>query len=283
MESLSMSTVCSSIRLKCNISFFIVFIFTLTNGFSQTREVKTEFIKGISMVKIPAGTFEMGAQSEWGEWTEKPVHTVTLDGFYMSKTHVTQAQYEAMMGKNPSHFTGDDNLPVDSVDWFDAAKFCNRLNDYAGFERCYDEETWDCDFSKNSFRLPTEAEWEYACRAGTTTMFNLGDTWRDLDRAGWYCGNSGGKTHPVGRKEPNAFGLYDMHGNMWEWCNDYWMENYYDYSPAHNPRGPDYSFARVVRGGRFYGSVRHNRAAIRGGNSPDNGYSASGFRLVRSP
>ncbi len=262
--------------------FLAMFLFAATSEQVPAQETVSEIIEGITMIGIPAGSFEMGGRSAWAEWTEKPVHTVTLDAFYLSETQVTQAQYQSVTGENPSHFRYDDALPVESVSWYDAVRFCNLLSDRAGIDRCYDEETWECDFNNNGFRLPTEAEWEYACRAGTTTMYWSGDTYRDLARAGWYQAVSGAKTHLVGTKSPNPWGLYDMHGNIWEWCNDWWMENYYDITPENNPHGPGYSFARIARGGRFYSSARHSRAAIRGGISPDYTGSGYGFRLARN-
>ncbi len=265
------------------ICFYICFLFFTGAGFARAEKPAAEIIEGITIFSIPAGSFEMGGTSEWSEWTEKPVHKVTLDAFNMSITQITQAQYRAITGVNPSHFTYSGNLPVETVSWFDAVKFCNLLSDRAGFERCYSEKTWKCDFSKNGFRLPTEAEWEYANRAGTASMYWSGDSYKDLARVAWYQAVSGSKTHPVGTKPPNTFGLYDMHGNVWEWCNDWWMENYYEISPEHNPRGPGYSFARVVRGGRFYSSARHSRSAIRGGIPPDSRSSGYGFRIVRCP
>lgn len=136
------------------------------------------------MVLILPGSFEMS--SEDGVINEKPVHIVTLSGFEMSSTEVTQELYKTVMGKNPSLFTWDSGLPVENVSWYDAVRFCNNLSKIEGFDPCYNQTTWDCDFSKNGFRLPTEAEWEYACRAGSTTYYSNGDSREDLDKIGWY-------------------------------------------------------------------------------------------------
>ncbi|MFC1561009.1 SUMF1/EgtB/PvdO family nonheme iron enzyme [Candidatus Latescibacterota bacterium] len=231
------------------------------------------------MVSIPAGNFQMGSTT--GEAYEQPVHTVTLSAFEMSTTEITQGQYTAIMGSNPSYFTGDDNLPVEMVDWYDAVKFCNRLSDRVGLEQCYDESTWECDFSKTGFRLPTEAEWEYACRAGTTTKYYTGDTESDLARAGWYSGNSGSKAHPVGQKESNAWGLYDMHGNIWEWCHDWYDSEYYTKSPTNNPTGIQSGLYRVNRGGRWDYSAGGCRSAMRAGHDPNLKHNTLGFRIVR--
>ena len=239
-------------------------------------------IAGLSMIQIPGGSFLMGSDAKYATWVEQPVHEVELDGFWMSRTQVTQEQYEIIMGNNPSHFSGFENLPVEQVSWFDAASFCNRLSDQAGFDRCYDVESWECDFDANGFRLPTEAEFEYAARAGSGTKFWSGDGYYDLSRIAWFQGNSGSKTHPVCTKPANPFGLCDMHGNVWEWCNDWWMENYYQISPKSNPRGPGYSYAKVCRGGRFFSSARHTRISIRGAAAPDMVSDGYGFRVVRS-
>ncbi len=138
---------------------------------------------GITFVSIPAGSFLMGSNN--GDDDEKPVHTVTLDGFEMGATEVTQGQYGEVMGENPSSFTGDDTLPVDKATWFNAAKFCNKLSEREGLEKCYDDSLQTRNFAANGFRLPTEAEWEYACRAGTSTQYNTGSDESDLVRAGW--------------------------------------------------------------------------------------------------
>lgn len=173
-------------------------------------------------------------------------------------------------------------------------KFCNKLSDAEGLESCYNESTWACDFSKSGFRLPTEAEWEYACRAGTETKFytgnNLssdGSTSTDLDRAGWYnisylSNGSFPGEHPVSQKTPNAWGLYDMHGNVMEWCNDWHDENYYESSPYADPTGPTSGFGRVLRGGSWGNYASECRSAFRGGSTPDgSSNSFIGFRVVR--
>ena len=171
-----------------------------------------------TMVAIPSGNFQMGSLE--GGSNEQPIHAVALSAFYMSSTEITQGQFQARMGTNPSYFTGDDSRPVENVTWFDAVTFCNMLSTNQGLEPCYNLSTWTCDFSKNGYRLPTEAEWEYACRAGTTTRYHTGDNESNLALAGWYGGNSSSTLHPVAQKQGNPWGLYDMHGNVWEWCND---------------------------------------------------------------
>ena len=204
---------------------------------------KSEIIEGIKMINIPAGSFMMGHEYKYDPAQpenvnryypdEQPVHRETVKALQLGETTITQKQYEKISGKesNRSAVKGN-NLPVTNIGPYEIMLYCNALSRAAGFESCYDEkvrrrtpEYLKCDFSKNGFRMPTEAEWEYACRAGTTTHFFTGNTESDLDRAGWYYGNSDGKIHPAGQKESNAWGLYDMHGNVFEFCNDDWNPN----------------------------------------------------------
>jgi len=199
--------------------------------------------------------------------SEKPAHSITLTRpFYMGKWVVTQQKYVAVIGANPSGFKGRDN-PVETVSWDDAQAYCKKLA----------EQT------KQTVRLPTEAEWEYACRAGTTTTYHSGDAEADLARVAWYAANSKNTTHPVGQKEPNAFGLYDMHGNVWQWCQDWYGEDYYGKSEAENPQGPAQGAGRVLRGGSWYYPPGRCRAADRIGNDPDFRYNSVGFRVVVVP
>ncbi|HUU28405.1 MAG TPA: SUMF1/EgtB/PvdO family nonheme iron enzyme, partial [archaeon] len=258
-------------RLKTNTA-------TGSSGWSSTVDMIVNSIS-ITMVSIPEGIFQMGSNT--GLDTEKPVHMVTLTAFEMSEYEITQAQYEAITGVNPSYFTGDYNHPVENVSWYDAVTFCNKLSETEGLEPCYDLSTWECDFSKNGYRLPTEAEWEYAARAGTSTNYYTGNSESELDRAGWYSGNSGNTTHPVGGKENNAFGLYDMHGNVWELCNDWYSSIYYSQSPGWNPAGPQTGASRAARGGCWGYGADYSRSASRGSNRPDGKDLYIGFRVVR--
>ncbi len=195
-----------------------------------------------TFVQIPAGEFMMG--SENGRDDEKPVHKVRISQpFEMGKYQVTQEQWQAVMGDNPSYFKGEANLPVEQVSWDDVQEFLKRLN------------------AKNNgyqYRLPTEAEWEYACRAGTT-----GDYAGNIDEMAWYGKNSGVKTHPVRQKKPNLWGLYDMHDNVREWCADWYGENYYQQSSEVDPIGPSTGSGRVLRGGCWYLYAAYLRAANR--------------------
>ena len=254
-------------------------------SYSQSANVvkliKPEEIYGIKLVPVPAGTFRMG--SEDMEDDEKPARTIRVNGFEMSATEITQRQYESVMGENPSHFAGNDDFPVERVTWYDAVKFCNALSVHKGLDRCYNETTWKCDFAKNGFRLPTEAEWEYACRAGTTTEYYTGDNEKGLAGAGWYGydkGNSNKSTHPVARKEPNAWGLYDMHGNVFEWVNDWYGE--YDSDSIENPVGPDSATYKVLRGGSWFSLANYCRSAFRINDRPERTSNFSGFRIVMS-
>jgi len=213
---------------------------------------------GMELVLLPSGEFEMGST----EYGEEPVHTVKISKpFYMCSTEVTQAQYEAVMGKNPSNFKAKD-LPIETVSWEDAVEFCKKLSEK----------------EKKSYRLPTEAEWEFACRAGTKTVYYSGDNEKDLDDVAWFKDNSDRTTHPVGKKKPNAFGLYDIHGNVWEWCSDWYR--HYPSKSAIDPTGPTSGVLRVGRGGGWDGSARFCRSAHRRGASPGNRDDGLGFRAV---
>ena len=231
-----------------------------------------------TIVSIPEGSFQMGSTVFANE---QPVHTVTLSSFDIGMYEITQGQYEAITGNNPSHYNGDDTMPVEMISWHNAVEFCNLLSTDQDLEPCYNLTTWTCDFSKNGYRLPTEAEWEYACRAETTTHYYNGDNESDLADVGWYNVNSGSTTNPVGQLEANAWGLYDMHGNVGEYCNDWFDSVYYSYSPEMNPVGPKSGTTRTGRGGSWAESATDLRSANRNNPNPSTGYSTWGFRVVR--
>lgn len=244
----------------------------------EVRYVYSEVEVEFEMAVIPPGTFWMGSRN--GERDERPVHEVTVDGFLIGVREVTQQQYRDIMNTNPSRFKSPAN-PVEQVSWEMAAVFCNKLSEFSGLSACYDEDTWECDYSRNGFRLPTEAEWEYACRAGTTSEYHTGNNLTDLSYAAWLHENSDGSTHPVGSKSKNNWGLYDMHGNVWEWCNDWYDENYYLDSPRYNPAGPESGKFKIMRGGGWIYYPKPARSAFRGYEKPQYRFDYIGFRVVR--
>lgn len=241
---------------------------------------------GIEMVLIRGGEFIMGDNR--GEDDEKPAHKVKISAFYMDKYEVTQEAYEGMMGRNPAKFksaTGG-NKPVERVSWFGAIQYCNMRSLREGLSPCYNLETLECNYKADGYRLPTEAEWEYACRAGTGTRYSFGNTPGKLGRYAWFKENANKTSHPVGQKRPNPWGLYDMHGNIWEWCNDYYSENHYQKSGGENPHGPSTGEERVLRGGSWANGAESLRCWRRYSETPGFadvcfGYEAYGFRCVR--
>jgi formylglycine-generating enzyme len=233
------------------------------------------------MVRIPEGRFQMGDDQE----VDAKLHPVVVSTFFMDKTLVTQEQYEKTMGENPSRWKGGKN-PVEQVRWSDAVRFCNKRSERERLRPCYDLKTWKCDFDADGYRLPTEAEWEYACRAGTSTAYFFGDDPAKLGDYGWFDKNSGGHPRPVGQKQPNAWGLFDICGNLWEWCNDFYRVDYYGESPLTDPRGPDAGQTKVVRGGAWRFSAQRCRSGYRYNENPGYadvcfGYDIYGFRCVR--
>lgn len=233
------------------------------------------------MVQIPGGKFMMGDKDE----VDAPPHEVVVGSFSMDKHLVTQEQFQKVMGANPSRWKGDKN-PVEQLRWSDAVKFCNKRSELEGLQPCYDLKTLQCNFEVNGYRLPTEAEWEYACRAGTTTAYFLGDSPAKLGDYAWFDKNSGGHPRPVGQKQPNPWGLYDMAGNVWQWCNDFYKVDYYQEAPRENPRGPNEGQNKVLRGGAWRFSADNCRSGYRYNESPGYadvcfGYDIYGFRCVR--
>jgi sulfatase modifying factor 1 len=229
-----------------------------TTAAPQVVQTKT----GIEMVAISGGWFEMGSKK--GGADESSVHKVWVDPFLMDRYEVTQEQYVKLVGANPSSFT-EARRPVDTITWIHAVLYCNLRSRAEGLQPCYDEEnqTWECNFKANGYRLPTEAEWEYACRAGTETEYYFGSRARSLKKYAWYAENSFKKTHPVGQKRPNPWGLYDMYGNVAEWCNDVYDTNYYKRSPSKNPRGPEAGEIKVLRGGGWQDGMDSLRSSWR--------------------
>ncbi len=220
----------------------------------------------IEMVWVSGGTFSMGATTEQSGDAysdEIPAHRVTLGGYYIGKYEVTQKLWKAVMGSNPSRFKGD-NLPVENVSWNDVQEFIRKLNQLTG----------------KSYRLPTEAEWEYAARGGGSSLVYKYSGSNNIGSVAWYRGNSGYGTHPVGSKSPNELGIYDMSGNVWEWCQDWYDNGYYDKLPQRNPTGPTSGVHRVCRGGSWYDDDRSCRVSNRSRSNSSNRRNYLGFRLV---
>ena len=237
---------------------------------------------GAAMVLLPAGEFVMG--SAGGDEDESPARRVRVRAFHIDTREVTQKHYEGLMGKNPAKFKGPDR-PVEQLSWSAAIKYCNARSLREGRTPCYDPATGACDHQADGYRLPTEAEWEYACRAGTTGDYAFAGGAARLGRHAWFERNAGKTTHPVGIKRPNRWGLYDMHGNVAEWCNDRYAEQY-DRADATDPRGPTTGAERVLRGGSWRSPAGRCRSAARDSEPPGLtdvcfGYEAYGFRCVR--
>ena len=240
---------------------------------AQTANVPDNF------VRINGGTFTMGSPAnEPGRDSDEVQHQVTVSSFYMGKYEVTQREWFDVTGTNPSSFKGD-NLPVETINWFDAVAYCNKRSQKEGLTPAYTINGRNVTWNKNAngYRLPTEAEWEYACRAGTITAYNTGDTING--NTGWYSANSGNTTHPVGQKPANRWGLHDMHGNVAEWCWD-WYGTYPTRAQT-DPTGASSGSFRVIRSGYWYYTAVGVRSALRGRNIPSNRYDDLGLRLVR--
>jgi formylglycine-generating enzyme required for sulfatase activity len=240
---------------------------------------------GVGMVLIPGGSFAMG--SRFGKDDEGPVHTIKLDAFLMDRYLVTQEQYEKLALPNPAHFKGADR-PVEMIPWDKAAMYCNARSREEGLEPCYDEDTGECHYQAPGYRLPTEAEWEYACRAGKDSDYFFGNESRLAVDHAWFADNANKQTHPVGQKKPNPWGLFDMIGNVAQWCNDIYAKDYYSHSPSDNPHGPTEGDKNVLRGGAWNSSVTALRSAARVGETPGMqdacfARDAIGFRCVRRP
>jgi len=242
--------------------------------------------QGNAMVLVEGGTFQMGEGVVGGFFGKGPVHTVVINSFYMSRYEVTQREWREMIGSTPSHFTGD-NLPVENVSWSQAVAYCNLRSIKEGLTQVYrgldKPDSITCNWNANGYRLPTEAEWEYAARGGRNQNLYAYSGSNDVDAVAWHETNSGGRTQPVGQKQPNALGLYDMCGNVWEWCWNWFDKNYYASSPVNNPRGWDPQGAlyqsRVVRGGCWSYVLG---VTSRGARPPAHRENIIGFRVVRN-
>jgi len=246
----------------------LIMMLCLFSPYSTVFCEKTDYdskVLGIEWIKISAGEFQMG--SNGGNPNEKPVHTVYLDSYHISKTEVTFAQYDKFCSdtgrkKSLDSGWGRGNRPVIYVSWEDAVAFCKWLSRKIG----------------KNIHLPTEAQWEYAARGGNKSKGSKYSGSNDIESVAWYTKNSGAKTHPVGQKNPNELGIYDMSGNVSEWCSDRYGDNYYSNSPRNNPAGPSSGIFRVYRGGSLAG---HCWSTIRYGTFPSSRYYFMGFRLAR--
>lgn len=215
---------------------------------SNIYPIKVNFIPKIDTVEIAGGNFIMGSSD--GLKDEQPEHEVSITGtLIVSKYEISQRIFTQVMGYNPS-IIKDNRLPVDSIEWNVAVDFCNKLSELYGLTPVYtftgNNALWDT--LANGWRLPTEAEWEYLCKAGSNSDYSGSNV---VDHLGWYSMNSGLQSHPIGTKQANFFGIYDMHGNVWEWCWDWYSSEYYLYSPKTNPKGPTDGTKRVARGGSY--------------------------------
>jgi len=231
------------------------------------------------MILVDEGTFTMG--SDKGRPDERPMHWVTIDSFLIGRYEVTQELWENVMGTNPSNFKGS-KRPVEKVSWYDAIEFCNKLSEREGLQKAYSSNGYNttCDFKANGYRLPTEAEWEYAAKGGNKSMGYKYSGNYDIEAVAWYSRNSLDKTHDVGTKQSNELGLYDMSGNVWEWCWD-WNTDYNSGSET-NPRGPNEGIVRGYRGGGWDDSAEYCRVTYRGCDYPESRNLYRGFRLART-
>ncbi len=228
-------------------------------------EAYTDPETNMEFIPVTGGCYQMGDTFGDGSSDEKPAHEVCVDDYYIGKFEVTQGQWRTIRGNNPSSFSDcGDNCPVEEVSWNDIQDYIRILNQRTG----------------KTYRLPTEAEWEYAARSGGKSEKYSGGN--DLDSVAWYESNAGSQTHPVGQKQPNGLGIYDMSGNVWEWCQDWYDENYYKSNPKDNPQGPSSGSVRVLRGGSWGYHATYSRAAFRSWFTPDLRSYNVGFRLART-
>jgi formylglycine-generating enzyme required for sulfatase activity len=271
-----------NLAMKRSLSFFsvVLVLFYLLVLLDQAKAQAPKEITnsiGMKLVLIPKGTFMMGSpESEEGRQKDETQHEVTISkDYYLGVYEVTQAQYEKVMGKNPSYFQGpkvgneNADLPVENVSWDDTVEFCKKLSDLPEEKK-----------AGRLYRLPTEAEWEYACRAGSKTAYAFDDEEGLLPEYGWFKRNSSDRTHTVGLLEPNAWGLYDMHGNVWECCSDRYGD--YPKGAVSDPSGPKVGSFRVFRGGSWFFGAAHCRSANRYWYDPSSRYHVNGFRLALS-
>lgn len=237
----------------------------------------------IEMVTVAGGSFQMGDSLVDGFINERPIHSVTLSSFAISKFEVTQHSWVQTFGTNPAKFWGDNN-PVESISWSDAINYCNTRSTLEGFTQCYKTVNGivTCDFNADGYRLPTEAEWEYAARGGNLSKNTKYSGSSDLKEVAWFYTYSENITHTVGTKKSNELGVYDMSGNVWEFCWDYFDANYYSQSAIQNPKGPAQGQSRVMRGGSWTDDTIFNRVFYRNYYNQNSKGTNVGFRIVRN-
>jgi formylglycine-generating enzyme required for sulfatase activity len=274
---------------------FLLLLSLCCTQLPQDNGILARIVTGSGAMKyLPGGSFTMGSIIDS---SALPIRNVTVSPFYIDSTEVTQGQYVALLHVNPSYHPAESDLPAENMTWFDALLFCNARSNAEGFDTvyrydsisgnpgngCTDLKSLMRDTSRNGYRLPTEAEWEYACRAGTNTLFfwgndTVGDT---LSRYSWNTNNALLQTHAAAGKLPNAWGLYDMSGNVGEWCEDWFLKGY-STNDTLNPAGPASAFgSRVVRGGSFVSYVGYLTSGARGASFPATPWADRGFRCVR--
>jgi len=240
------------------------------------------------MVSLPGGEFIMGSNK--GNADEAPAHKVRISAFLIDKYEVTHEMFRKAQLPNPSRWQDNPNKPVERVRWRDAKQYCNERSLLEGLKPCYDEKSadWDCDYAANGYRLPTEAEWEYACRAGEDGPYDFGPPDK-LRQYAWFADNGAEKTHPVGEKKPNRWGIFDLYGNVSEWCEDVYTPTHYKESALmdpHGPPNPGKDVKRVMRGGSWKASADMCRATFRQGQQTGDSDACfftdyCGFRCVR--
>ncbi len=271
----------SNVRL-----ILVVFLSIIFSVSTTTAEEKTFITTNADMefVLVKGGTFKMGnTYEEDGFEDELPVHQVTLSDYYISTYEVTQSEWQDVMGSNPSSFKGK-MKPVENVSWFDAIEFCNKLSEKEGLNPCYQIKRNNnviCDWTANGYRLPTEAEWEYAARGGIESQGYMYAGSNSIDEVGFYKGNSMSMSHSTGSKKPNELRIYDMSGNVWEWCWD-WYTNSYSDGAGNNPKGVEFGVERCRRGGSWAQISKSSRSSNRLGTPPELKFNYVGLRLVKT-
>jgi len=262
-----------------NLWILVIFTVLIVMGCSESSTEPEIVSIEREMLLVTGGSFEMGNDQADGNANEYPQHAVSVGSFYMSNREVTQGEFTALMGNIPADRYGiGDNYPVYQVTWEMALEYCNLLSEQEGLTPCYNLANSTCNWSADGYRLPTEAEWEFAVKGGSENVYPGSD---DINDVAWYYYNSDNQAHEVALKAPNALGFYDMSGNVWEWCWDYYSDSYYSRSETNNPHGPSMGERRVVRGGCWFSDMYSCCCSFR---SVCQSYGSCyiGFRVVRN-